>query len=141
MTKDSQLKKKVLHVALDSLLPGHQDFIETYQDIEERFSWEGLKEDVLQHIRRCMVFLKNEEENNHPARLLQPITFPVERWESSSMDLITSLPTVHGKGCVFLLIDQLTKYLHSFSIHLQYIAPQEGKPLFRLPRSSWSHSQ
>ena len=28
-----------------------------------------------------------------------------------------------------MLIDQLTMYVHSFTIHLQHIAPQESKPL------------
>ena len=116
LTRDSKLKEKVLHVAHDSLLSGHQGFIRTYRAFRERLSWEGLKEDLLQHIRKCVFFLKNEEENNHPARLLQPLTFPGERWESPTMEFITNLQTIHGKSCVFVLIVHLTKYLHSLSI-------------------------
>ena len=47
------------------------------------------------------------------------------------MDLFTKFPTLYGKDCVFILIGQLTMYVHSFAIHLQYITPQEGKPLIR----------
>ena len=46
------------------------------------------------------------------------------------MNLIISLLSVHGKSCVFSLIDHLTKYLHSLAIYIQCISPQEGKFLF-----------
>ena len=42
LTRDSNLKEKILHASHDSPLYG--------------FSWKGLKEDVLQHIRECIVF-------------------------------------------------------------------------------------
>eukprot|EP00253_Pinus_taeda_P028756 PITA_28756 len=50
LTEGSQLKKKILRVSHDSPLVGHQGFIKTYRAIRERFSWKGLKEDVLQYI-------------------------------------------------------------------------------------------
>ena len=62
--------------------------------------------------------MKNEEENNHLAGLLEPLPSPIEIWEGSSMNLFTSLPKVHGKDCVFMHMDQLTNYFHSFAIHL-----------------------
>ena len=46
-TDNSQLKEKILNVAHDSPLSGHQVFTKTYRAIRERFSWKGLKEDVL----------------------------------------------------------------------------------------------
>ena len=36
-------------------MSGHQRFTKTYRAIRERFSWKGLKEDVLQHVRECEV--------------------------------------------------------------------------------------
>ena len=51
LTRDSRLKENIFHVAHDSPLSGHQGFTKTYQAIRERFSWKGLKEDVLQHIK------------------------------------------------------------------------------------------
>ena len=46
------------------------------------------------------------------------------------MDLFTNLSTIYGKYCVLMLIDQLKMYVHSFTIHLQHISPQESKPLY-----------
>ena len=58
--------------------------------------------------------------------------------EGSFMDLIIRLLLVHGKNCVFSLIDYLTQYLHSLTIFIQCIAPQEGKPLFGLHGHFWT---
>lgn len=51
----SQLKVNVLRASHNSPLSGHQGFTKTYRAIRERFSWKGLKEDVLRHVRECEV--------------------------------------------------------------------------------------
>eukprot|EP00253_Pinus_taeda_P032060 PITA_32060 len=76
LTEGSHLKKKILQASHDSPLAGHQGFTKTYRAIRERFSWKGLKEDVLQHIRECDVFQRNKGEMSHPAGLLQPLPIP-----------------------------------------------------------------
>ena len=55
LTDGSHLKKNILQASHDSPLAGHQGFTKTYRAIRERFSWKGLKEDVLQHITKCDV--------------------------------------------------------------------------------------
>ena len=95
MNRDSKLKENILHTAHEALLSNHTDFIGTYETIIERFSWEGFKEDVLQNIRRYLFFLMNEEEINHLARLLHPLPLLMDRWEGSSIELFTNLPTIY----------------------------------------------
>eukprot|EP00253_Pinus_taeda_P023806 PITA_23806 len=46
-TEGSQLKKKILQASHGSPLAGHRGFTKTYRTIRGRFSWKGLKEDVL----------------------------------------------------------------------------------------------
>ena len=70
-----------------------------------------------------------EEERNHLARSFQSLPLFMERWEGLSMDLFTNLSTTYGKDCVFMFVYQLTIYVHSFTMNLQHIAPQERKPL------------
>ena len=94
MTKGSHLKKKILQASHDSPLADHQGFTKTYRAIRERFSWKGLKADILQHIRECNVCQRNKGEMSHPAGLLQPLPIPEGKWESISMDFITGLPMV-----------------------------------------------
>ena len=55
LAKNSKLKEKILLASHDYPLAGHQGFEKTYRAIRERFSWKGLKEDVLQHVKECTV--------------------------------------------------------------------------------------
>jgi hypothetical protein len=53
LVPESTPKGKILKVCHDSPTTGHQGYFETYRQIRERFSWKGLKDDVLKHIREC----------------------------------------------------------------------------------------
>jgi len=53
---ESLFKKRVLQEFHDSSLAGHQGFIKEYRHIIERFSWKGLKGDVMCHIKECITF-------------------------------------------------------------------------------------
>jgi hypothetical protein len=54
LVPDSGLKKKILTTIHDSPLAGHQGFFKTYRQIKERFSWKGLKQDVMRHVSECV---------------------------------------------------------------------------------------
>lgn len=56
LAKNSELKEKILLASHDSPLAGHQGFAKTYRSIRERFSWKGLKGDVLRHVWECTIF-------------------------------------------------------------------------------------
>ena len=131
LTKGSQLKKKILQASHDSPWAGHQGFTKTYRAIRERFSCQGLKEDVLEHVRECDVCERKKGEMSHPAGLLQPLPIREGKWESISMDFITGLPMVQGKDCIFVVVDRLTKYAHFFAISAHYTAAQVAELFFR----------
>ena len=59
--------------------------------------------------------------------------------EDLFMDLCIILLLVHGKNFVFSFIDYLTQYLHSLTISMKCISPQEGKPLFGLHGHFWDN--
>ena len=48
---ESNLKEKILRATHDTPTAGHQGYFKTYFQIKERFSWKGLKDDVLRHVR------------------------------------------------------------------------------------------
>eukprot|EP00253_Pinus_taeda_P033519 PITA_33519 len=131
LIEGSQLKKKVLQASHDSPLARHQGFTKTYRANRERFSWKGLKEDVLQHIQECDVCQRNKGEMRHPTGLLQPLLIPKGKLESISMDFIIGLPAVQGKDCIFVVVDRLTKYAHFFAISTHYTATQVAELFFR----------
>ena len=93
---ESTLRKKIIQAAHDSPLSGHQGFLKTYRQIRERFSWKGLKGEIMQHVWECSICQQNKIENTHPAGLLQPLPIPEQKWESISMDFISGLPKVQG---------------------------------------------
>ena len=61
---ESSLKRKIIQASYDSPLPGHQGFLKTYRRIRERFSWKGLKEDVIQHVQECSICQQNKIEHS-----------------------------------------------------------------------------
>jgi hypothetical protein len=131
LVPESTLKGKILKVCHDSPAAGHQGYFKTYRQIRERFSWKGLKDDVLRHIRECTTCQQNKSEQTHPAGLLQPLPIPEQKWESISMDFITGLPRVQGRDCIFVVVDRLTKFAHFFAIPTDYKAIQVAELFFR----------
>ena len=73
---DSTLKKNIVQESHGSPLSGHQGFLKTYRQIRDRFSWKGLKKDVIQHVWECIICQQNKIEHTHPAGLLQPLAIP-----------------------------------------------------------------
>ena len=84
--------------------------------MRERFSWKGLKEDVIKHVNECTTCQEYKDEHTHPTGLLQPLPILKHKWESISMDFITRLPMTQGKDCIFVVVDRLTKFAHFFAI-------------------------
>jgi hypothetical protein len=66
----SAFKAKVLQACHESPMGGHQGIIKTYRQVRERFSWKGLKEDVIKHIKECTTCQENKDEHTHPTGLL-----------------------------------------------------------------------
>ena len=93
---ESTLKMKIIQASHDSPLLGHQGFLKTYRKIRERFSWKGLKGEVMQHVRECSICQQNKVEHIHPAGLLQSLPILEQKRESISIDFITTFPKVQG---------------------------------------------
>jgi hypothetical protein len=117
-------KEKVLQACHDSPVAGHQGIVKTYRQLRERFSWKGLKEDVVCHIKECTTCQEKKDEDTHPIGLLQRLPIPEHKWESISMDFITRFPWVQGKDCIFVVVDRLTKFVHFFSIAIDFSVAQ-----------------
>ena len=118
LVSESKLKRNIIHTIHDGPSVGYPGFFKTYRQIRERFSWKGLKDDVLQHVRECQTFQQNKSEQGFPANLLQPLPILAQSWESISIDFITGLPRIQGRDCIFVVVDRLTKFVHFFAIVL-----------------------
>ncbi|XP_059063851.1 uncharacterized protein LOC131856292 [Cryptomeria japonica] len=49
-----ELKEQILHDFHVTPTAGHPGYGKTYRAVRERFSWKGLKDDVLRHVRECL---------------------------------------------------------------------------------------
>jgi hypothetical protein len=109
--------------------------------VRGRFSWKGLKKDVMRHISECVTCQQNKSEQTLPAGLLQPFPTLEQKWKSISMDFITGLPKAQGKDCIFVVVDRLTKFAHFF--HDSYIlqCSAGGKVVLQTSRVAIEYSQ
>jgi hypothetical protein len=66
----------------------------------------------MRYISECVTYQQNKSKHTLPIGLLQPLPIPEQKWESISMDFITGLPKVQGKGYIYVVVDRLTKFAH-----------------------------
>jgi hypothetical protein len=90
LVPESTFKAKILHACHNSPVAGNQGIGKTYRQVRERFSWKGLEENVMSHIKECTTCQKNKDEYIHPAGLLQPLPIPEHKWESIFLPLTPS---------------------------------------------------
>jgi hypothetical protein len=81
----STFKAKIRQACHDSPVVGHQGIGKTYKHVRERFSWKGLKEAVMSHIKECTPCQENKDEHTHLVGLLQPLLILENKWESISI--------------------------------------------------------
>lgn len=60
----------------DIPMAGHFGYHKTYRQIRERFSWKGMKDDILKYVPECQVCQQNKNEHTYPTGLLQPLPIP-----------------------------------------------------------------
>jgi hypothetical protein len=65
----STLKEKIMEAMHNTPLAGHPGFFKTYRQVRERFTWKGLKDDVLKDMRECVTCQQNKSEHTHPTGL------------------------------------------------------------------------
>src|SRR4030065_345442 len=94
-------------------------------DLMKLFWWSGLKRDVAQFVYSCLTCQKSKVEHQKPAGLLTPLDVPEWKWDSISMDFVTSLPnTQRGHDSIWVIVDRLTKSAHFLPININYPVSQ-----------------
>ncbi|GMI86968.1 hypothetical protein HRI_002366100 [Hibiscus trionum] len=73
---DSELKKELMKFFHGSAVGGHSGANATIQRLSTVLYWKGLKRDVKNLVRECMVCQRNKGDKHHPRGLLQPLPIP-----------------------------------------------------------------
>ncbi|CAL9012821.1 unnamed protein product, partial [Prunus brigantina] len=89
---------------------GHSSYLRTYKCIIR--------------INACDTCQRNKYESIHPPGLLQPLLIPETIWQDIAMDFVEGLPSSHGKNCILVVVDRLSKYGHFVALKHPYTAAQ-----------------
>ena len=112
----------ILHPFHDSPIGGHSGEQKTYQRIAQDWFWEGMKKQITEYVKTCVVCQRQEASSLSPAGLLQPLLIPTQVWEHISMDFVEGLPKVKGKDTILVIVDRLTKYAHFVALKHHFIS-------------------
>ena len=89
---NDEMKKVILEESHKSSLSIHPGATKMYHDLKKLFWWSGLKRDVAQFGYSCLVCQKSKIEHQKPAGMMVSLDVPEWKWDSISMDFVTSLP-------------------------------------------------
>lgn len=124
---NSALKTKLLASLHDSAIGGHSGAQASYQRIKQLYYWTGLKVDVENYVRRCVVCQMAKHSHQKPVGLLQPLPPPVLPWQEVTMDFIEGLPVSDGANSILVVVDRLTKYAHFLPLKHPFTAASVSK--------------
>ena len=72
-----------------------------------------------------LVCQKSKVEHQKPAGLMTPLDVPEWKWDSISMDFVTSLPnTPRGNDAIWVMVDRLTKSAHFIPVNITFPVAQ-----------------
>lgn len=107
----------IIETLHNSLVGGHKGVNQTYQKIRERYYWTGMRNDVLNFIRRCDTC---QSQKITRAKTREPMIItdtPIEAFDKVSIDTVGKLRiTPDGNQHILTLQCNLTKYLIAIPI-------------------------
>lgn len=109
-------KSQAIQECHDSPLAGHFGARRTLEKLARRYTWKGMRKDVEQYCKDCLICRKSTPARHRPYGPLQPLPIPERPWEDVTMDFITELPPSKVSGVVYdailVIVDRLTKMAH-----------------------------
>ncbi|GJY72279.1 gypsy/ty3 retroelement polyprotein [Tanacetum coccineum] len=121
---NDSLRKDLLSYFHDGYIGGHSGVRATTHKTCSIFYWKGLRKQVKQWVKDCLVCQKCKPDLSAYLGFLQPLPIPKTIWSSISMDLIEGLPKSHGYTVIFVVVDRLTKYAHFMPLLHPFTAMQ-----------------
>eukprot|EP01018_Ginkgo_biloba_P018968 Gb_14602 [translate_table: standard] len=88
----AELKYKILYEIHDSPFASHTGRDKTYEASKKYVYWKNMRKEIAEYIQTCEQCQVNKADRSLPGGLLHPLPVPEGKWESISMDFVTSLP-------------------------------------------------
>jgi hypothetical protein len=93
----------------------HPGVIEMKEDLKNLFFLNGMKENIVSYVVRCLECQLVKVEHRHPTELLQPHVILESKWEVISMEFIVGFPLMTRRhDSISVVVDTLTKSAHLF---------------------------
>lgn len=122
---DEEIKKMILEESRRISLSIHPGATRMYHDLKKLFWWSGLKRDVAQFVYSCLICQKSKVEHQKPAGMMVSLDVPEWKWDSISMDFVTSLlNTPKENDAIWVIFDRLTKSAHFLPINISFPVSQ-----------------
>jgi hypothetical protein len=114
--RTAEQKSQAIQECHDGPLAGHFGARRTLEKLQRHYSWRGMRKDVEQYCKECLICRKSTPARHRPYGLLYPLPIPDYPWEEVTMDFITELPPSKISGVVYdailVIMDRLTKMAH-----------------------------
>jgi len=110
---DRDMQMKLLFEAHDAPTGGHLGEKKTLHKLQRTCYWAGMRKDIEDYVRGCVVCAAVKPSQQAPAGLLQPLPIPHRPWEVISIDFVG--PFVKTKDyydSILVIIDKLSKMGH-----------------------------
>ncbi|KAD7117017.1 hypothetical protein E3N88_04285 [Mikania micrantha] len=111
-------------------LAGHFGRDKTLKQVQERFTWPKMQQDVTRVLARCRTcHLAKTTHSN--AGLYTPLPVPAGPWEDISLDFVVGLPrTQRQKDSIMVVVDRFSKMAHFVPCAKTYDASQIARLYF-----------
>ena len=110
---DRDLQAKLLYEAHDAPTGGHLGERKTLHKLQRTCYWLGMKRDIEDYVRGCVVCAAVKPSQQLPAGLLQPLPIPHRPWDVISIDFIGPLArTKDYFDSVLVVVDKFSKMAH-----------------------------
>ena len=86
--RNSELRKEILEEAHSSAYAMHPGSTKMYRTIKEYYWWPGMKREIAEFVRKCLICQQVKAEHQRSGGLLQPLPIPEWKWEHIAMDFV-----------------------------------------------------
>jgi hypothetical protein len=120
-----EIRDSILKEAHDSRYSIHPGCTKMYKDLNVRFWWENMREDIAEYVARCDTCQRVKAKHRRPTGFLQPLEIPTWKWDDISMDFVVGLPRKQrGHDAIWVIVDRLTKVAHFIPVWEDYRVPK-----------------
>lgn len=113
MVIPEEMKKEILYSNHDDPLSGHMGFARTYDKVNLRYYWQGMKADVQRYVRSCPDCQVRKGPNQRPGGFLQAIR-PGRPFEKIGVDLLGPFRrSRRGKTMIIVATDYSTRWVET----------------------------